>query len=95
MSRETNTKPPRTVARATIIESATKAEVDQEAIKERLLEVLRRESINLLTESSEGVLARDRSTALVNYLKFLEKLEDNQKDRLADLSDEELAKAKE
>lgn len=77
-----------------IIETATKADVDQEMIKDRLMEVLRRESMNLLTESSEGRLERDRSAALVNYLKFLEKLEDNQKDKLADLNDEELRKAK-
>lgn len=95
MSRKVNAEPPRAITKSTIIESVTKVEVDQELIRDRLMEVLRRESINLLTESSEGVLARDRSTALVNYLKFLEKLEDGQKDKLSDLSDEELAKAKE
>lgn len=95
MSRKVNAEPPRSITKSTIIESVTKVEVDQEMIRDRLMEVLRRESINLLTESSEGVLARDRSTALVNYLKFLEKLEDGQKDKLSDLSDEELAKAKE
>lgn len=95
MSREVNARPPRSIAKSTIIESVTKTEVDQEMIKDRLMEVLRRESVNLLSESSEGRLERDRSAALVNYLKFLEKLEDGQKDKLSGLSDEELAKAKE
>ena len=94
MSREINTKLPKSIAKPTIIESVTKADADQEMIKDRLLEVLRRESLNLLTESSEGRLERDRSVALVNYLKFLEKLEDGQKDKLSGLSDEELEKAK-
>lgn len=94
MARESNNNPPRVITKSTIIESVTKNEVDQELIKDRLMEVLRRESVNLLTESSEGRLERDRSAALVNYLKFLEKLEESQKDKLADLSDEELRKAK-
>lgn len=92
MGREVNAKPPRVVAKSTIIESASKAEVDQEQLKDRLMEVLRRETINLLTESSEQRLERDRSIALVSYLKFLNQLEESQKDKLAELSDEDLAK---
>jgi hypothetical protein len=94
MSREINSKPPKTLGKTILIESATKADVDQEAIKDRLLEVLRRESVNLIAESSEGRLDRDRSVALVNYLKFLSKLEEEQADKLSDLSDEDLRRAK-
>lgn len=92
MSRDINSRPPRTITRSTIIESAGKAEVDQESLKDRLMEVLRRESLNLLQESSEGVLGRDRSTALIGYLKFLNNLEESQAERLSELSDEELEK---
>ena len=66
--------------------------VDQDKIKDRLLETLRRESINLLAESAEGKLERDRSIALIGYLKYLNQLEDIQKDKLKDLSDDDLKK---
>lgn len=92
MSNNFNSRPPRTITRPTLIESATELEIDQELIKSQLLEVLRRETKNLLTESSEGRLDRDRSVALVSYLKYLNQLEDVQKDKLSELSDEELAK---
>jgi hypothetical protein len=91
MAREINAKPPRQITKSSIVESATTSDVDQELIKDRLLEVLRRESVNLLTESSEGRLERDRSVALVSYLKYLNQLEDVQKEKLSGLSDEELA----
>jgi hypothetical protein len=92
MNRKVNQTTPRTITRSTIIETATKAEVDQESLKDRLMEVLRRESFNLLSESSEGVLARDRSAALIGYLKFLNQLEESQQEKLSELSDEELNK---
>ncbi len=69
-----------------------KEDIDQDQIKTRLLETLRRESINLLAESAEGKLERDRSVALIGYLKYLNQLEDIQKDKLGDLSDEDLKK---
>ena len=90
MSRENNSRPPRTVTKSTIIETATDLSVDQEGIRSRLMEVLRRESHNLLQESSEGVLGRDRSVALVNYLKFLSRLEEDQTESLSKLSDKDL-----
>ena len=92
MSRKINAEPPKTVTKSTVIESASQADVDQEMIKGRLMEVLRRESVNLMSESAEGRLERDRSAALVNYLRFLNTLEDLQAERLAELSDEELTK---
>jgi hypothetical protein len=90
MSRRVNANPPRTIAKSTVIESVTQADIDQEAVKARLLEVLRRESINLMTESTEGRLDRDRSVALVNYLKFLNQLDEAQNEKLSELTDEEL-----
>jgi hypothetical protein len=69
-------------------------DIDQEQIKARLLETLRRESVNLLAESAEGRLERDRSVALIGYLKYLNQLDEVQKEKLQDLSDEELEKAK-
>ena len=93
MSRENNSRPPRTIAKSTIIPSATDFDIDQEAIRGTLMEVLRRESRNLLQESSEGVLGRDRSVALVNYLKFLSKMEEEQSEKLTTLTDSELEKA--
>ncbi len=95
MNRKVNQTTPRTITRSTIVETATKADVDQEQLKDRLMEVLRRESFNLLQESSEGVLARDRSVALIGYLKFLNGLEEDQQEKLSELTDEELKKAKE
>lgn len=92
MNRKVNQTTPRTITRSTIVETTTKAEVDQEQLKDRLMEVLRRESHNLLQESSEGVLARDRSVALIGYLKFLNALEDTQQEKLSELTDEELQK---
>ncbi len=71
------------------------SDIDQEQIKARLLETLRRESLNLLAESAEGRLERDRSVALVSYLKYLNQLDDLQKEKLEDLTDEELEKANE
>lgn len=68
-------------------------DIDQDQIKSRLLETLRRESINLLAESAEGRLERDRSVALIGYLKYLNQLDEAQKEKLQDLSDEELEKA--
>jgi hypothetical protein len=90
--REFNVPEPKLAATSTIIESATVVEVDQEVIKSRLMEVLRRESLNLLGESNSGKLDRDRSSALIGYLKLLNSIEDEQKNKLADLTDEELEK---
>jgi hypothetical protein len=93
MSRDISSRPPKVFPKV-LVESATKADVDSELIRDRLLEVLRRESVNLLTESSEGRLERDRSVALIGYLKYLNQIDDLQKDKLAELSDEDLKRAK-
>jgi hypothetical protein len=90
--REFNVPEPKLAATSTIIESVTPVEVDQEMIKSRLMEVLRRESLNLLGESNSGKLDRDRSSALIGYLKLLNSIEDEQKGQLAELSDEDLQK---
>lgn len=87
-------KLPRAITRP-IITEATAADVDLEVLKDKLLEVLRRETKNLLQESSEGRLERDRSVALVSYLKYLNVVDDLQKERLSELTDEELKRQKE
>ena len=93
MNRKINAEPPKTVTKSTVIESATQQTIDQELIRNRLLEVLRRESVNLMSESSEGRLDRDRSVALIGYLKFLEKLDESQNEKLSELTDDELNEA--
>lgn len=92
--RDLSSRPP-TVFPKTVIESATPAEVNLAMVQDRLLEVLRRETSNLMAESSEGALGRDRSMALIGYLKFLNQIEDKQAETLAELSDEELKKQSE
>ncbi len=94
MSNNINSRPPRTIAKATIIESADTLDVDTEVLKFKLLEVLRRETSHLLTESSEGRLDRDRSVALVNYIKLMNQLEEKEAEKLSELTDEELERAK-
>lgn len=93
MSRKINAEPPKTVTKSTVIETASQQTIDQELIRNRLLEVLRRESVNLMSESSEGRLDRDRSVALIGYLKFLEKLDESQQEKLSELTDDELNEA--
>ena len=91
MSREINQSEPLTLGEDSLPDYGV-PDIDQDQIKARLLETLRRESFNLLAESAEGKLERDRSTALIGYLKYLNQLDDIQKEKLADLSDEELEK---
>lgn len=62
---------------------------------ERLLssgaEILRREIVNLMRESSSGKLEPNSARDLVNYIKLLSELKEKQAKELENLSDEELA----
>jgi hypothetical protein len=92
MAREINQKPPETIEEPEYVVYAEDADA-QEAMRSRFTEALRRESYNILSEASQGALAKDRSTALIGYLKFLNELEKLQKSKLEDLTDEELEAA--
>jgi hypothetical protein len=89
--REINSRSPKIIKEPDIIEYAD--DTDPDAMRTRFTEALRRESFNILSEASMGALAKDRSSALIGYLKYLNQLEELQKEKLEDLSDEDLEKA--
>lgn len=58
----------------------------------KTIEILRREILNLMGESTRGKLEPSSSKALVDYIKLLSDLKDKEKDLLAQLPDEYLEK---
>lgn len=63
-----------------------------EELSNKAQEILRREILNLMGESTSGKLSPPSSTALVNYIKLLGELRDKEKEELAAMSDEFLEK---
>ncbi len=88
--RESNSRPPE--SRESEYEVYAE-DTDPGAVRARLVEALRRESFNLLSEASQGQLKKDRSAALIGYLKFLNEEEKLLRAKLESLSDEDLEKA--
>jgi len=56
----------------------------------KTLEILRREVLNLMGESTAGKLSPQSSTALVSYIKLLGELKEQEKDLLDELSNKHL-----
>jgi len=64
---------------------------DVEALLAKGGEILRREVVNLLRESSAGKLTPTSARDLVQYVKLLSELKAEQKAEISNLTDEELA----
>lgn len=72
--------------------SVTVQAVSIDELQMRTLEILRREISNLMVASARGSLSRDDAMSLTGYIKLLKELKDNEKELLANASDEELEK---
>lgn len=66
----------------------TLAQTSVDELTAKSIEILRREILNLMGESSGGKLSPTSSTALVGYIKLLGELKKQEKDTLATMSDE-------
>lgn len=68
------------------------SKVDLDKLSHKLLNVLTRETNNLLDASSQGKLDRDDAASLRDYLKLMKDLRAMDEDKMKNLSDEELEK---
>lgn len=68
----------------------TSEDTDIASLLDSTLEILRREVRHLLMDSAGGKLSKDSSTALVNYVKLLKELHENEKDIVESMTEEEL-----
>jgi hypothetical protein len=66
--------------------------VNLDHLHKQLLNILSRETLNLLTLSSQGKLEKDDAASLCNYIKLMQYLAKKEEEDLENLSDEELEK---
>lgn len=70
----------------------TLAQTSIDELTAKAIEILRREIVNLMGETSRGKLSPTSSTALVGYIKLLGDLKEKEQDLVEELSTEFLEK---
>jgi|SRR5271166_3930212 len=66
--------------------------VNLNKVHHRLLNILNRDVVHLMESSFKGVLTKDQSASLVNYLKLIKTLKELEKEKLSEMSEEDLEK---
>lgn len=79
---------------ATPEEDPISADINLDELYDKTKLILYREIRNLLRDSASQLLSKDSSQSLVNYAKLLKDLRKEERERLKNLTDEELAKIK-